>query len=65
MAKLRTVTYVDDVTGEETPTAWLCVLEVDGAVVELPLGDASRDRLLAALEPFLHAQGPVHCPCST
>jgi hypothetical protein len=62
VALTRVVTYTDDVTGEEITQVWTCTITVDGAGVELHLSPGSRQRLLDALAPFLHADSarPAH-----
>ncbi|MFD3537379.1 Lsr2 family protein [Streptomyces sp. NPDC058664] len=55
MAQKTVVTYVDDLTGEESSEISTYTILVNGVGVEIDLAPDSYDLLLEALEPFLTA----------
>ena len=57
MAQKEVVTYVDDVTGEESDDITRHTLLLDGAGVEIDLTSDSHDELMEVLKPYLNAKG--------
>ncbi|MGW1729366.1 histone-like nucleoid-structuring protein Lsr2 [Streptomyces sp. NPDC002306] len=57
MAQKTVVTYVDDLTGEESVEVHTYAILVNSAGVEIDLAPESYDQLLEALAPFLNAKG--------
>lgn len=49
--------YTDDLTGEESDEVSTYTVLVNGAGVDIDLTPESHDKLIAALQPFLHAEG--------
>ncbi|MER5558810.1 Lsr2 family protein [Streptomyces sp. NPDC002506] len=57
MAQKVITTYVDDLTGEESTEISTHSILIDGAGVEIDLTDENYEKLLALLDPYLHADG--------
>ncbi|MGW6021282.1 histone-like nucleoid-structuring protein Lsr2 [Streptomyces sp. NPDC055099] len=57
MAQKVVTTYVDDLTGEESSEIATHSILIDGAGVEIDLTDENYEKLLAILNPYLHADG--------
>lgn len=51
------MTFVDDLTGEESTEITTHSILIDGAGVEIDLTDDNYEALLALLNPYLHADG--------
>ena len=57
MAQKVVTLYTDDLTGEESAEIDTYTILINGAGVEIDLTPDSHDKLLEALNPFLHAEG--------